>query len=176
MPVCLEVHRIEFSAYYVAMDRVFDISADVRCAEHAFIVGLIFCEQQRDISFAVEEAVAQLGASGRYDAASRFPSAHLFQDRFRRTRPPGPGVAKPESGQNMESGGLRAAIHYSDLDQDILRRVFGVFHKHVKVAVAIEDAGLQQFILHLMPAALLTRSDQIIVRKTCWGYLYKYFM
>ena len=47
----------------------------------------------------------------------------------------------------MERGGLGPAIAHADLDQDVFRRILGILHEHVEVAVVIEDAGIQQLIL-----------------------------
>ncbi len=48
---------------------------------------------------------------------------HPPQERLRRTRPPSSRLAKPESRQHVESGGVRPTVEHSDLDQDVL----GVF-------------------------------------------------
>src|SRR5207302_548869 len=131
--------------------------------EEPLVVGLVLREQQRDVSFAVQEAVAQFGSS--CDRATAASARHLFQERLRRTRAPGPRVAKPERRQNIESGGLWPAIDCTDLNQDVLGCVFGVLHKHVKIAVTVEYTGVQQLVFHVPTVALLARSDQIIIRK-----------
>src|SRR6266567_2866956 len=65
----------------------------------------------------------------------------------------------------MNRGGLRPPIAYADLDQDILRSVLGVLHEYVKVAIPLEDAGVQQLILHVAPVAAPIGLDQVAVRE-----------
>jgi hypothetical protein len=64
----------------------------------------------------------------------------------------------------VKSRRLGPAIGDADLDQDIGRRRFRIFDKHVKVPVVIEDAGVDQLVFRLVPAALPARFDQIVVR------------
>ena len=49
------------SLNYVVVDSVFDVRRGVGRAEDPFVVGLIFREQQRDISLAVQIALTQIG-------------------------------------------------------------------------------------------------------------------
>src|SRR6266496_4975930 len=65
----------------------------------------------------------------------------------------------------MNRGGLRPSIANSDLDQEILRSVLGVLHEYVKVAITLEDAGVEQLILHVAPVAALIGVDQVAVGK-----------
>src|SRR5439155_6402012 len=85
-----------------------------------------------------------------------------LQDRFRRTMPESPCVAKPESRKDMKRGGFRSAIAHADLDQDVLRCILGVLYEHVEVPITVEDTGAQQFILHVAAVALVG-SDQVVV-------------
>jgi hypothetical protein len=39
-----------------------------------------------------------------------------------------------------------------DLDQDVLRALLGVLEEDVEVAVVVEDAGVEQLVLELLPA------------------------
>ena len=45
---------------------------------------------------------------------------------------------------------LRPAVVHRDLDEDILRIRLGIFHEYVEVAVVVEDAGIQKFVLELL--------------------------
>ena len=63
-----------------------------------------------------------------------------------------------ESADTCRRGSLRPAIANADLDQDVLGCVLGVLHEHVKVAVAVEDTGVQQFVFHLATIAELDLS------------------
>ena len=124
-----------FPATTIVVDPVFDIPAGVGRAEDPLVVGLVLREQQRDFRLAVQEAVAQFGVRGRHRATS-VAARNLLQGRLRRARPPGPGIAKPERRQDMKRGGLGPAIAHADLDQDVFRRVLGVLHEYIEVAVA----------------------------------------
>ena len=62
-----------------------------------------------------------------------------------------PVVAEPERWKQMQIGRLRSAVGGSDFHQDVIRTGFGVFDKHVEIAVLIEDPRVQEFILHLLP-------------------------
>src|SRR5262245_15855276 len=95
------------------------------------------------------------------DAISR--TFDLSKNGFRFPRGPGPGVAKPERRQNVERSRFRPSVAEADLDQDILRSLLGVLHEHIKVAIAIEDAGVQQFIFHFVAVAPSVGFDQVIV-------------
>ena len=44
-------------------------------------------------------------------------------------------------------------------------RVLGVLHEHVEVAILVEHAGIEQFILEFVPAPAAVGLDQIVVGK-----------
>jgi len=67
---------------------------------------------------------------------------------------PGPGVAEPERGQEVEFGWVWSTIGGGDTDQDVVGRTLGIFDENVEVAVLVEDARVQQLILEGMPVAL----------------------
>src|SRR5262249_33914280 len=66
---------------------------------------------------------------------------------------------------------LRAAIVYGNADQQIFRRLFRILHKNVKVAVLVEDPGIEKFIFKLLPRATFVRFHQIQVREFALGIL-----
>ena len=65
----------------------------------------------------------------------------------------------------MQLGRLRAAVVDRDLDQDVFGRFLGVFDEHVEVAILVEDAGVEQFVLEFVAAAAAAGLDEIGVRK-----------
>ena len=65
----------------------------------------------------------------------------------------------------MQCGRFRTVICNTDLNKQVFRRLLRVFHKDIKVAIFIEDPGVQQFILHIATVAALVRLDQIDVGK-----------
>ena len=131
----LRVDGILLSVHHVVVDPVFDVRAGVGRAEDPLVVRLVLREQQRNISLAVQIALAQLGVRRR-DGSRAVLARDLLQGRLRCVRPPCPGVAKPESRQDVKRGRLRPAIAHADLDQDVLRCLLGVLHEHVEVAIA----------------------------------------
>src|SRR5882762_239051 len=50
----------------------------------------------------------------------------------------------------MKFGRLGSRVGYGDSDQDVLRAVLGVFHEDVEIPVFVKDAGIEQFILHVV--------------------------
>ena len=51
-----------------------------------------------------------------------------------------------------------------DPDQDVLRRFLGVLDEDVEVAILMEDAGVEQLVFELVPAAAATGLNKIAVR------------
>ena len=63
---------------------------------------------------------------------------------------PRPGIAEPERREQMDRGRFRTAVMNGDLDQNVFGIGLGVFDKHIEVAVVVEDAGVEKFVLHLL--------------------------
>ena len=60
---------------------------------------------------------------------------------------------------------LRPAVYGGDLHQDVFRVVFGIFHEDVEVPVVLEDAGVEEFVLHVVFGTTPVRLYQIRVSK-----------
>ena len=60
---------------------------------------------------------------------------------------------------------MRPTVRNCNPDQDVFRRFLGVLDKHVKVAIVIEDTGIQELIFHVVAIAPLVRLNQIAVGK-----------
>ena len=67
--------------------------------------------------------------------------------------PPRPLVAEPDRRQHVDVGGVRSAVVDRDADQDVFDRGLGVFDEHVEVAIAVEDAGVEELELRRVAAA-----------------------
>ena len=78
---------------------------------------------------------------------------------------PGPLVAEPERRQDVQLGRFGAAVVDGDLDQDVLGRLLGILDEHVEVAILVEDAGVEQFVLEFAAAAAAAGLDEIGVGK-----------
>ncbi len=56
---------------------------------------------------------------------------------------------------------VRSTVDCRDPHEDVFRTVFGIFHKDVEIPVVIEDAGVDQFILHVVLRTTAVRLHQI---------------
>ena len=72
-----------------------------------------------------------------------------------------PVVAEPQSRQHVQLGGRRPPVGRGDLHQDVLRAPLGVLHEDVEVAVFLEDAGVEELVLHLVAGAPPVRLHQV---------------
>ena len=90
----LGVDGVVISVDHVVVDSIFDVRRGVGRAKDPLVVGLVFREQQRDISLAVQIALPQIGVRG-CNRLSAFLARDLLQGRLGCTGPPCPGVAKP---------------------------------------------------------------------------------
>ena len=70
-------------------------------------------------------------------------------------------------GRTCRSAASGPRLWIADLNQDVFRRFLGVLDEHVEVAILIEHARVEQFVLHLVPPAAVTGFDQIPVREGC---------
>ena len=148
----------------VVVDAVLDVRAAVGHAEDALRVGFVLREQQRHVAFAVEVALAQLGIDCLDDALRRALSTCCSVG-LSAIAMPGPLVAEPERRQDVQLGRLRAAVVDGDLDQDVFGRLLGVLDEDVEVAILVEHAGVEQFILELVAAPAAAGLDEIGVGK-----------
>jgi hypothetical protein len=61
----------------------------------------------------------------------------------------------------MQFSRVRSPVGSGDLHEDVIRTGFGILHEDVKVAVILEDAGIEQFILELVSRTPAVRIQQI---------------
>ena len=144
------------------VDAVFDERSGVGAAKEARVVGLILGEKQGRVAGYVEIALAKRRMARR-DRAEVRTALSLFQAWLGRIFRPGPGIAKPERRQHVQRCRLRPPVVDGDPDQDVLGRFLGVFHEDVEVAILVEDAGVEQFVLKVLGAARAVGLDQIVV-------------
>ncbi len=78
---------------------------------------------------------------------------------------PRPGVAKPQRRQDAQPGRVRPAIVDRDADQHVFRAFLRVFDEHVEIPVVVEDAGVDELVLELLPRPSPVGLDQVPVRK-----------
>ena len=90
---------------------------------------------------------------------------HLAQRRASAPVAPRPGVAEPQRRQQAQgapSGPRLCTVTRSSTSSGA---GLGVLDDHVEVAVVGEDAGVEQLVLELAPAARAVRRDQVVVRE-----------
>src|SRR5579859_2290649 len=77
-----------------------------------------------------------------------------------RAQLPIPGVAEPERRKQVQSGGFRSAVEGGDADGNIFDVSLGILDENVEVAVAGEDASIEEFVLRVVAAAAAALRDQ----------------
>ena len=63
----------------------------------------------------------------------------------------------------MDRGRFRTTIAHLDAYADVFRARLGILDKDVKIALGIEDARIEQFILPLIMAQLSTLLDELLI-------------
>ena len=170
------VHRSLAALDHEVVDAVLDVRGDIGLAgKEPFVVRRVLGEEQRHLSFAGKDELAQqrmrcldrARARGCLDLAEvRFPGSPVgFGD------PRCPVVPEPERRQEVQLRSLRPAVVGRDLDEDVLGAALGVLHEDVEVPVVIEDAGVEELILHLVPGAPTVCLYQISIGKGRLGVL-----
>ena len=71
----------------------------------------------------------------------------------------------------MQLGRVRSPVGRRDPHQDVFGIPLGVLHEDVEIAVLIEDAGVEEFVLHLLPGPPTVRPDEILIGKGRLGVL-----
>ena len=166
----LGVHRVLMALHHAVVDAVLDVRALVLLpGKQPLVVGFVLGEEQRHLAFAGKDEFTQhrMRCRDRTRARRRLD---LLEVRFlggsvRFGDPRRPVVAEPQRRQQMQFGRFRSPVGRRDLHQDVFRTGFGVLHEDVEVAVVIEDAGVEEFILHLVAVAPAVRLHQVGVGK-----------
>jgi hypothetical protein len=132
------VYRVVAAVDEISVETILDVRRAVGRAEEALGVGLILGEEQLGGAFAAEEPFTEIRVRGADHAGRGLPQRWPGSGSA-----PGPGVAKPESRQEVQRGGLRSAVRDGDLDEEVFRRGLRVFDEHVEIAVLVEHAGVE---------------------------------
>ena len=154
------VHRAGGAADDVVVDRVLGERGDVRRAEEPLAVRVVVAEEQRRRRVGEQQPVTQIGVGG-----ARVAGSGSRDRRLRRVVAPRPGVAEPERGEEVQRRCVRAAVVRGDEHRDVVVAGLRVLDDHVEVAVLVEDAGVQELVLHLLLAAAPVRGDELRVRE-----------
>ena len=154
------IHRLGLLRDHPGVEGVLDVRRRVRLAPQALRIALVLGEEQLRGAVAVQPVFAEVGMRRLNDTRRRLP-----QRRLARVLAPRPGVAEPQRRQDAQPGRLRPAIVDGDADQHVLRTRLGVLDEHVEVAVAVEDAGIEQLVLELLARPAPVGLDQVPVGK-----------
>jgi hypothetical protein len=112
----------------------------------------------------VQEHLAKLRVGGR-NGLEALLRTRRPEGRFCIAEAPRPGVSEPQRGEDVQRRRIRAAVRRRDADQRIVRASLRVLDKDVEITVIVEDARIEQLILHLAAAAAPVGLDQVFVRK-----------
>ncbi len=151
------VHGALLARDHVAVERVLHVRRRVGRTPQPFVVRLVLGEEQFRRAVARERVVAEFWMGRDHRSAS------LTQDRLRVVISPRPGVPEPQRRQQVQPGGLGAAIVDRHPDEDVVRPGLGVFDEHVEVPVIVEDPRVDQFVLEFLPRAPLVRLHEVPV-------------
>ena len=152
------IHRLALSRDNVGVERILDVGRRIGLAPQTLRIALVFGEEQLRGAIAMQPVFAQLMVRGLNGARSRFA-----QRRLAIVLAPRPGVAEPQCRQDAQPGRFRPAIVHGDPDEDVFRAFLGVFDEHVKVAVVVKYAGIEQLVLELFPRSSPVGLDQVPV-------------
>ena len=100
-----------------------------------------------------------------FDGGQSRSGAGDFKGRLGRPLLPGPRVAEPKVGQEVQGLLLRAAVRGLDADADFLRGTLRVLDGHVEVAVLVKNPGVQKLELRFFPPAPPVFFGQPVVRE-----------
>lgn len=74
-------------------------------------------------------------------------------------------MPEPQGRQQVQRCLVRAAVVRGDLDQQVLGARLGVLDEHVEVAVLVEDAGVEEFVLEVTAPTGLVGGLEVLVRE-----------
>ena len=153
---------IGVAVHHEVVDAVLDARSDVLAAPQPGGVGLVLREEEGRRAPAQEPA-PDVARVVDLDGQSAFHRLGRPEARPALVDAPGPGVAEPQRGQEVERGGLGAAVDGGHPHQDVFRRGLGVLDDHVEVPVLVEQAGLDQLVLELaaVPASVLLEEPAV---------------
>ena len=148
------------------VDAVLDVGAlALAPREEPLVVRLVLGEEQRDVALAVQRVLPEQGMRRRGRARARAAPRPARASASRR----GLAIQDDQSFRN-QSVGRRCSSAASgprftagDPHEEVVGAALGVLHEDVEVAVAFEDAGVEELVLHLLPRPLPVRPDQVVV-------------
>ena len=122
-------------------------------------VGLVVAEQRRGRPAAGQRHAAEQRVLGQQ------PAGVLSDLRPGDRRIPRPAVAEPQRRQHVQRGGLRTGVADLDSHAEIVRRRLRVVDGDVPVAVVVEGARVEEFVLGSAAIAAGVLCHELVIRK-----------
>ena len=138
----LGVDGLGMPLYDIVVNPILDERRGIRGPKQPPAVRLVLCEQQGWGASAHQPAPSQRLVHGLNHGIMRCPLAST-QHRPCAVMVPGPGIAKPERGQDMQAGCVGAAVDRHDTHEDMIDRGLGVFNDNIEIALVSENAGVE---------------------------------
>ena len=164
------VHRTLAAVDHAVVDAVLDVRAFVVLPrKEPHVVRFVLGEEQRHVALARQDELTEQGVLCRR-------RAHAFR-RLRLTEvglgggavgfgnPGRPVVAEPQRRQEMQVRRVRSAVDGRDAHEDVFGSTLGVFHEDIEIAVVLEDAGVEELVLHLIAGPPAVGLHQVGVGK-----------
>ena len=154
-------------AHDMVVDAVLGVRGGGPDTEEALVVGLVLAEQWR------RRCAVRAGGGQQFQLAEE---RVMHRDRARpgRLQPgprtvdvPGPGVAEPRGGQDVQGVRIRARVGHLDGHQDVPGIGLRVMNLDDPIAVAVEGSGVQELVLRIELAPPSVLPAQIFVRELC---------
>ena len=76
-----------------------------------------------------------------------------------------PVVAEPQRREEMQVRRIRSPVDRRDAHEDVFGSALGVLHEDIEIAAVVEDAGVEELVLHLVSGTPAIRVYQIGIRK-----------
>ena len=70
-------------------------------------------------------------------------------------RTPRPRIAKPECWQDFQRGQFVAVIGHANANQNIFRRSFCIFNRHIEITVVVKNSRFEQPVFRFLARALV---------------------
>jgi hypothetical protein len=145
----------------VVVDPVLRSRTRRRAPEEARHVRLVLAEEHRRVALGDDLDGSEERVLG-HDSLSAVGAE--FGLRLVRNSP-GPGVAIPGGGEQVQRFGLRACVRHGDRHEHVVRVGLRVVDLDYPVAIVVEDARVEELVLGIGLAAAAVLGDQVRVRE-----------
>ncbi|OPY88293.1 MAG: hypothetical protein A4E72_01355 [Syntrophus sp. PtaU1.Bin208] len=172
------VHCRRIALYHAVIDTILDVRALIFLpGEKPLVIRLVLREEERYLTFAGKDEFTHQRMLCRDRARARH-SLDLLQVWFLGGSvgfgdPRRPVITEPERRQQVQFRPFRSPVGGSNTHQDVFRIGFGILHKDVEIAVFVKDAGIEQLILHFLPASSPVRLHKFRIGISCLGIFVK---